>query len=69
MMEIEGIKFSAKEIEGTDLESVKKFCQKNKVKAACIVYVDKDDNIEMEGIFFNSKARDVLNNWFLNKDK
>ncbi len=59
-MHINGEKFSSKDLEGTDLDAIKKFCQKNKVKAAHIIYIDKDDNVESTGIYFNAKARDIL---------
>lgn len=57
---IDGKKFYSREIEGTDLDAIKKFCQKNKVKAAFIMYVDKDDNVENAGVWFNAHTRDIL---------
>ena len=60
---IDGIKFSSKDIEGTDLEAIKKFCQKNKVKAANITYVDKDGMIENCGIYFNKEAHEQLKSY------
>ena len=64
---IDGIKYSSKELEGTDIDAIKKFCQKNKVKAAHIIYVDKTGMIESAGIWFNANARDLLQGWFKNK--
>lgn len=61
---IDGIKYSSKDIEGTDLDAIKKFCQKNKVKAAHMVYVDNDGNIERAGVYFNSKANEILKQYF-----
>lgn len=61
---INGIKYSSKELEGTDLDAVKKFCQKNKVKAALITYVDKDGEIQHASVWFNAKSRDTLYEYF-----
>lgn len=63
MTTIEGVKYSSKEIEGTDLDAVKKFCQKNKVKAAHILYVDQKGNIEHAGIWFNKEASNKLTDY------
>ncbi len=64
MTTIDGVKYSSKELEGTDLDAVKKFCQKNKVKAALISYVDKDSEIQHACIWFNAKSRDMLYKYF-----
>lgn len=64
MTTIDGIKYRSKEIEGTDLDAVKKFCQKNKVKAALISYVDKDGEIQHASVWFNAKNRDLLYRYF-----
>lgn len=59
-MNINGEKFSSLDIEGTDLEAVKKFCHKNKVEAAVMIYLDKDLEFEFVGFWFKARARDKL---------
>lgn len=60
-MKIDGKEFSSKDIQDTDLEAVKKFCQKNKIKAACIIYIDKDgESIEFVGCYFRKQEHETL---------
>jgi hypothetical protein len=63
-MIIDGVKMSSKDIEGTDLEAIKIFCQKNKVRAAAMVYVDKNDGIEICWFYFDAKSRNLLDKFF-----
>ena len=64
---IDGVKYSSKDIEGTDMDVSKKFCQKNKVKAAHFIYVDENGNIENCGVWFNAGARDKLMEFIKNR--
>lgn len=62
MVHINGEFFTSKEIEGTDLDVIKKFCQKNKLKAAHIFYLDHEGKLENTGIYFNAKDKEKLYN-------
>jgi hypothetical protein len=67
MVHIDGIKYSSKDIEDTDLEAVLKFCRRNKIKAAHLFYVDQNGEIANAGAFFRNKENNILKE-FLNRN-
>ena len=55
-IEIDGLRIPMKDIEGTDLHSVHLFLNKVKGKAALMVYINSDNEIEGIGVWRTAKA-------------
>ena len=65
-VDIDGELYKLKEITGTDLKAVMDFCNTNKVKGALMIYIDKDDEIEVTGYYKNQSAKKLLDNISVN---
>lgn len=64
-IEIDGKKYSVKDIEGTDLDVLRCFLRDNKLDAGMFVYVDQDGEIEYQMLHTNKRGKQQLE-WLMN---
>ncbi len=59
-IEIDGVKVPMSEIKDTDIHFVHTFMNKAKAKAAVMVYVDGEGNVNTCGVWRTKKGLDIL---------
>lgn len=59
-VKIEGKKYPVSDLKGTDLDALRIFCNKNKVRGAALIYYDRDGELDIILFHQNEKARRKL---------